>query len=197
MIGFVFLFCLLFRWGILHRVLLVVGWCRVLYSSGFLCMSSHYLILPSLRVSAPIPKAQGLISGAYVPCWTASEASGLASWSWAGKTGGWQLVTVTRPCSKFWHGSGCLWSAGSEPLHWALRIPGIWQKGCRDAAHAGGDLDSSQLHVPPVPFLLSNKWKKNRCWIGKWNLCRNKQLFHLISFLHLSKGNKTHVVIKF
>ena len=30
------MFCLLFRWGILHRVLLVVGWCQVLYSSGFL-----------------------------------------------------------------------------------------------------------------------------------------------------------------
>ena len=71
MIWFVFLFCLLFRWGVLHRVLLVVGWCQVLYSSGFLCVSSHYLILPrvsslvvySLGVSVPIPKAQGLISG--------------------------------------------------------------------------------------------------------------------------------------
>ena len=49
------------------------GWvlgCRVLYSSGFLCVSSHYLILPrvsslvvqGLGVSAPTPKAQGLIS---------------------------------------------------------------------------------------------------------------------------------------
>ena len=65
MIGFVFLFCLLFRWGILHRVLLVVGWCQVLYSSGFLCVSSHYLVLPrvsslvvlGLGVSAPTPKA--------------------------------------------------------------------------------------------------------------------------------------------
>ena len=71
MIGFVFLFCLLFRWGILHRVLLVVGWCLVLYWSGFLCVSSHYLIVPrisflvvySLGVSPPTPKAQGLISG--------------------------------------------------------------------------------------------------------------------------------------
>ena len=44
MIGFVFLCCLLFRWGVLHRVLLVIGWCQVLYSSGFLCVSSHYLI---------------------------------------------------------------------------------------------------------------------------------------------------------
>ena len=50
MIGFVFLFCLLFRWCILHRVLLVVVWCQVLYSSGFLCVSSHYLTLP--RVSS-------------------------------------------------------------------------------------------------------------------------------------------------
>ena len=45
MIGFVFLFCLLFRWGILHRVLLVVGWCWALYSSGFLYVSYHYLIV--------------------------------------------------------------------------------------------------------------------------------------------------------
>ena len=49
MIGFVSLFYLLFRWDVLHRVLLVVKWCQVLYSSGFLCVSSHYLILP--RVS--------------------------------------------------------------------------------------------------------------------------------------------------
>ena len=47
---FVCLFCLLLRWGILHRVLLVVGWCWVLYLSGFLSVSSHYLILP--RVSS-------------------------------------------------------------------------------------------------------------------------------------------------
>ena len=55
------LFSLLFRWGVLHRVLLVVGWCQVLYSSmmpglqdarsciqltHFLCVSSHYLMLP-------------------------------------------------------------------------------------------------------------------------------------------------------
>ena len=49
MIGFVFLLCLLFRWGILHRVLLVVGWCSVLHSSGFICVSSHYLVLPRVR----------------------------------------------------------------------------------------------------------------------------------------------------
>ena len=32
------------------QVLLVVGWCHILYSSGFLCVSSHYFILP--RVSS-------------------------------------------------------------------------------------------------------------------------------------------------
>ena len=55
----------------LHRVLMVAGGCWFLYSSGFLCVSSHYLILPrisflvvySLGVSPPTPKAQGLISG--------------------------------------------------------------------------------------------------------------------------------------
>ena len=70
MIGFLFLFCLLFRWGVLRRVLLVVGWCWVLYSGGFLCVSCHYLILPrvsslvvwGLGVNASTPKAQGLIS---------------------------------------------------------------------------------------------------------------------------------------
>ena len=64
MVRFVFLFCLLFRWGVLHRVLLVIGWCQVWYYSGFLCVSSHYLILPrvsslvvqGLGVSAPTPK---------------------------------------------------------------------------------------------------------------------------------------------
>ena len=69
MIRFVFLLLLLFRWGVLHRVLLVVGWCQFFYSSGFLCVSSHYLILPrvsslvvqGLGVCAPTPKAQGLI----------------------------------------------------------------------------------------------------------------------------------------
>ena len=44
MIWFVFLFCLLFRWGILRGVLLVVGYCWALYSNGFLCVSSHCLI---------------------------------------------------------------------------------------------------------------------------------------------------------
>ena len=49
-------------------MLLVVERCWVLYSSGFLCVSSHYLILPrvsflGLGVRAPTPKAQVLISG--------------------------------------------------------------------------------------------------------------------------------------
>ena len=54
--GFVFLFCLLFQWGVPHRVLLVVGWCQVLYSSGFLCVGSHHLILP--RVSSLVVWSQ-------------------------------------------------------------------------------------------------------------------------------------------
>ena len=44
---------------------------QVLYSSGFFCVSSHYLILPrvislvvqGIGVSAPTPKVQSLISG--------------------------------------------------------------------------------------------------------------------------------------
>ena len=52
-------------------MLLVVGSCWVLYSSGFLSVRSHYLILPNvsslvvwgLGVSVPTPKAQGFISG--------------------------------------------------------------------------------------------------------------------------------------
>ena len=72
MIGFVFLFCLLFRWGILPRVLLVVGWCWVLYSSGFLCVSFHYFILP--RVSS-------LVSlGSWSQCFL-SKGSGFDLWS--------------------------------------------------------------------------------------------------------------------
>ena len=58
-------------------MLLVVGYGQVLYSSGFLCVSSHYLIPSSisslvvkgLGVIAPTPKAQGLIShfaGVYI-----------------------------------------------------------------------------------------------------------------------------------
>ena len=43
-------FCLLFRWGVLHRLLLVPGWCQVLYASGCLCASSQHLIAP--RVSS-------------------------------------------------------------------------------------------------------------------------------------------------
>ena len=67
MTGFVFSFCLLFRWGIMHRVLLVVGWCWVFYSSRFLCVSSHYLILP--RISS-------LVLGSWSQ-WSHSKGSGL------------------------------------------------------------------------------------------------------------------------
>jgi len=50
---------------------LLVGRCRVLCSGAFLCVRSHYLMLPrvssrvvqGLGVSAPTPKAQGLVSG--------------------------------------------------------------------------------------------------------------------------------------
>ena len=63
MIGCVFLFCLLFRWGC-YWWLGDAG-----SSSGFLYVHSHYLILSrvsslvvyGLGVSAPISKAQGLI----------------------------------------------------------------------------------------------------------------------------------------
>ena len=75
MIGFVFLLCLLFRWDVLHRVVLVIGWCQIWYSSGFLHVSSHYLILPrvsslvdqGLGVTAPTLKAQGLITWQILP----------------------------------------------------------------------------------------------------------------------------------
>ena len=48
---------------VLHRVLLVAEQCQVLYSGGFLCVSSHYLVLLrvislvvyGLGVSAPLP----------------------------------------------------------------------------------------------------------------------------------------------
>ena len=71
MIGCVFLSYLLFGWGVLHRVLLVAVWCRVLYWSGLLGGSAHYLIFPRVRsslvvsgpgVSVPSPQAHGLIS---------------------------------------------------------------------------------------------------------------------------------------
>ena len=70
MIGFLFLFCLLFKWGVCTACYWWLGgW--ILYSGGFCCVSSHYLIFPrfsslvveGLGVSAPTPKAQGLISG--------------------------------------------------------------------------------------------------------------------------------------
>ena len=62
---------LVFTWGGLHKVLLLIGWYWVLYSSGFLCVSSHSFLLPrasslviwGLGVCTPTPKARGLISG--------------------------------------------------------------------------------------------------------------------------------------
>ena len=45
-------FCFVYCLDVLHRVLLVAGWCWVLYYSGFLCVISHYLITP--RVSSPV-----------------------------------------------------------------------------------------------------------------------------------------------
>ena len=55
----------------MRHPVLMVRWCWVSYPSGFLCVSCHYLIFPrvssllvqGLGVSAPTPKAQGLISG--------------------------------------------------------------------------------------------------------------------------------------
>ena len=41
----IFIFLLLFRWGLLHKALPVLGWFRVLHSGGFLCVISHYLRL--------------------------------------------------------------------------------------------------------------------------------------------------------
>ena len=53
---FIFLFCFLFRWGILHKVLLVVGWCCVLYSSGFICVSSiwYSLEFSDMQMTPPL-----------------------------------------------------------------------------------------------------------------------------------------------
>ena len=74
---FVYLSYLLFGWGILHRVLLVVGWYWVSFSNGFLCGNSHHFIIPRARsslvayclgVSAPSPKSQSLISGQEKRC---------------------------------------------------------------------------------------------------------------------------------
>ena len=87
MIRFVFLLCLLFRWGILHRMLLLVWWGQVVYSSGVLCVNSHSLILPrvsflvikDLGASVPTPKAQGLIYGLVLSPWNLSSAAAVAA----------------------------------------------------------------------------------------------------------------------
>ena len=47
MIGFVFSCCSLFRWDVLHRVLLVVGWCQVLYSGSTIPKLQLPVIVPS------------------------------------------------------------------------------------------------------------------------------------------------------
>ena len=59
MIGFVFLFCLLFRWGILHWCLGDPGSC----SSGFLCVCSHYLILPRVTDGETVETVSDFIFG--------------------------------------------------------------------------------------------------------------------------------------
>ena len=70
MIGFVFLFCLFFRWGVLHRVLLVAGWCQVLIQVvSFVWVLSiwYHLGLLSGNLGSwsqcSHSKAQGLIFG--------------------------------------------------------------------------------------------------------------------------------------
>ena len=70
--------CLLFRWGVLHRVLLLVGWCRVLYPSGFVWVltawDSRGLVLWKSRVLESMLPLQRLrvcslpSVGEQVPC---------------------------------------------------------------------------------------------------------------------------------
>ena len=83
-------FCLLFRWGVLQRVLMVVGWCQVLYYSGFLCMSYHYLIplrvsylvIQGLKVSAPTQKLRTwsrVLSGSIYSFWLATYSCQLSA----------------------------------------------------------------------------------------------------------------------
>ena len=75
MIWFVFLFHLVFRWSVLHRRLLVVEWCWVLYSSGFLCMSSHYLTLKK-----ELPRSAGRNWGQEEKGTTEDEMAGWYYW---------------------------------------------------------------------------------------------------------------------
>ena len=88
MIGFVFWFCLLFRCSTSGWVMLGLVF---LNSSGFLCVSSHYSILPrvssllvqGLGVSAPTPKSQGLISSfAWLYIFFSSDQVCLSTLSW-------------------------------------------------------------------------------------------------------------------
>ena len=125
MIGFGFSFCLLFKWSVLDKVLLVVGWCQVLYSRGFLCMSSHYLILP--RVSSP-EKAM------------APHSSTLA-WKipWTGEPGrlqsmgslavGHDWATSLSLFTFHFHTVEKEMATHSSVLAW--RIPGTWEPGGR------------------------------------------------------------------
>ena len=134
MIEFLFLSCLLFGWGVLHRVLLVVGWCQVMYSCGFLGGSSHYLILPSVRrslvvyslgVNAPTPKAQGLISvWKKVLEWHATMCQ-KAVWMW------WQsplLAPVCELTSEMLQQSWTLlaWPQFSSLVY--LKLAGRWSR---------------------------------------------------------------------
>ena len=113
MIGFVFLFCLLFRWGVLHRVLLVVGWYWVLFSSGFLCVHSHYLIPPrvsslviqGLGVSAPTPKAQGLTHKwvCYSTKWDQNKYPKMGNQRWTPKNGSYKIRQIIIKIMEYTH----------------------------------------------------------------------------------------------
>ena len=106
MIGLVFLFCLLFRWGFLHRVLLVVGWCWVLNSSGFLCVNSHYLILP--RVSSR--RRQWHPTPALLP----GESHGQKSLVGCSPWGCWELDTTEQ--LHFHFSLSCIGEGNGNPL---------------------------------------------------------------------------------
>ena len=106
---------------ILHRVLRVLGCWWVLYSSGFLCGSSCYLILPrvsspvvqGLRFSAPTAEAQGCISpvpAQGAPCVLILEA-------WALKVS--VSETLGPPCSD--DGGQCFSGESGERLPVFLR----------------------------------------------------------------------------
>ena len=103
MIWFVFLFCLLFRWGVLHRVLLVVGWWWVLYSSDFLCVSSLYLILPYRGQECKSRKSRNTWSNRQI-------------WSWSTK---WSRAKANRvlPRERTGHSKHPLPTTQEKSLH--------------------------------------------------------------------------------